>query len=124
MQHPINVKRAVTAFRLSRSIAPIEGGVDGHVAQSLVQSGPASWSEHDVKGLYETSRPEKNEDKGDKAGPISLAAGGLRARRQARRLPILTDRNPNRASSSSATATLPPTAWRASAATPTCFSMR
>lgn len=75
LQHPINAKaKAVTAFRLSRSIVPIEGGVDGHTAQTFVQSGPASWSEHDVKGLYETGRPDKNLDKGDKAGPISLAA--------------------------------------------------
>ena len=75
LQHPINAKaKAVTAFRLARSIVPVEGGVDGHIAQSFVQSGPSSWSEHDVKGLYDTGRPDKNLDKGDKAGPISLAA--------------------------------------------------
>ena len=75
LQHPINAKaKAVTAFKLARSIVPVEGGVDGHVAQTFVQSGPGSWSEHDVKGLYDTGRPEKNVDKGDKAGPISLAA--------------------------------------------------
>ena len=30
--------------------------------------------ETDVKGLYATQRPEKNTDKGDKAGPVSVAA--------------------------------------------------
>ena len=74
-QHPINAKaKAVTAFRLARSIVPVEGGVDGHFAQSFLHSGPTSWSESDVKGLYDSGRPDKNLDKGDKAGPISLAA--------------------------------------------------
>jgi ABC-type uncharacterized transport system involved in gliding motility auxiliary subunit len=75
LQHPINAKAPkLTAYRLARSIVPVEGGVDGHVAQTFMQSGESSWAESDVKGLYDTGRPEKNLDKGDKGGPVSLAA--------------------------------------------------
>jgi ABC-type uncharacterized transport system involved in gliding motility auxiliary subunit len=55
-------------------VAPIEGGADGKIAQTFVQSGDQSWAEADVKALYATGRPEKDLAKGDKNGPISVAA--------------------------------------------------
>ena len=64
----------MTAFPLARSVTPVEGGTDGKFAQTFVQTGEQSWAETDVKGLYATGQPEKNVDKGDKAGPISVAA--------------------------------------------------
>jgi ABC-type uncharacterized transport system involved in gliding motility auxiliary subunit len=74
-QHPITANfRVITAFPLTRSVTAVEGGVDGKFAQSFVQTGEQSWAETDVKGLYATKQPEKNVDKGDKAGPISVAA--------------------------------------------------
>ena len=74
--HQISAKLRGTAmaFSVARSVAPVEGGTDGKIAQTITQSGPASWAETDVKGLYATQRPTKDTDKGDKAGPISLGA--------------------------------------------------
>jgi ABC-type uncharacterized transport system involved in gliding motility auxiliary subunit len=66
--------RIVSAFPLARSVGPIDGGTDGKFAQKVVETGAESWTESDVKGLYETGRPEKNLDKGDKAGPLSVGA--------------------------------------------------
>ena len=65
--------RLMTAFPLSRSVTPIEGGTNGNVAQKLLQTSPQSWAETDLKGLFATSRPELNPDKGDKPGPVSIA---------------------------------------------------
>jgi ABC-type uncharacterized transport system involved in gliding motility auxiliary subunit len=73
--HPITKDfRLMTAFPLTRSVAPIEGGTNGHVAEKVLQTSPQSWAESDLKGLFATSRPELNADKGDKAGPVSIAA--------------------------------------------------
>lgn len=69
-----NTLRKMTAFPMARSLTPIEGGADGKYAQKVVQTGDQSWAESDVKSLYETGRPEKATDKGDKAGPITIVA--------------------------------------------------
>jgi ABC-type uncharacterized transport system involved in gliding motility auxiliary subunit len=66
--------RLMTAFPLTRSVTPIDGGTDGKVAQKLLETSPQSWGETDLKGLFSTSRPQLNVDKGDKAGPVSIAA--------------------------------------------------
>ncbi len=66
--------RLMTAFPLSRSVTPIQGGTGGNVAQTLLETSPQSWAETDLKSLFATSRPELNPDKGDKPGPISIAA--------------------------------------------------
>ncbi len=75
-QHQISAKLRGTAmaFSVARSVAPVEGGTDGKFAQTITESGQASWAESDVKGLYATQRPTKDTDKGDKAGPIALGA--------------------------------------------------
>ena len=78
--HPItNNFREMTAFRLARSVTPIEGGTNGHIAQKVVESGPQSWAESDLKSLYATGRPEKQLDKGDSAGPIPIAVAASAA---------------------------------------------
>lgn len=75
LQHAItNQFRFVTAFPLTRSVTPVEGGVDGKFAQKLIETSPQSWAEADIKGVYETGRPERNLDKGDKNGPVTIAA--------------------------------------------------
>jgi ABC-type uncharacterized transport system involved in gliding motility auxiliary subunit len=66
--------RLMTAFPLTRSVAPVEGGADGKVAQKLLQTSAQSFAESDLKALFTTSRPELNVDKGDKAGPVPIAA--------------------------------------------------
>ncbi|HET9369922.1 MAG TPA: Gldg family protein [Vicinamibacterales bacterium] len=72
--HPItNNFREMSAFRVARSVTPIEGGANGHFPQKVVESGPQSWAETDLKGLYSSGRPEKQLDKGDTAGPLPIA---------------------------------------------------
>ena len=65
--------RTFVIFPLARSVAPVEGGADGKFAQKVVEAGPESWAESDVKGLFESGRPAKDLNKGDKAGPIPVA---------------------------------------------------
>lgn len=75
VQHPITDKfRLMTAFPIARSVAPVEGGVEGRTAQKVLETSPQSWAETDIAGLYATGRPERNVDKGDQSGPVSIAA--------------------------------------------------
>lgn len=75
VSHPITANFGLfTAFRLARSVTPIEGGTDGHFAQKFLESGAQSWAETDIKALYSTGKPERNLDKGDVNGPVSIAA--------------------------------------------------
>jgi len=72
--HPVTDGfRVMTAFPLSRSVTPVEGGTDGKFAQALVQTGERSWAEGDIKGLFATGKPVPGEAD-DKPGPISIAA--------------------------------------------------
>lgn len=66
--------RKMTAYRITRSVVPVSGGVDGRTAQAFVESGPGSWAESDVKGLFATGRPTKDLTKGDKNGPVTVGA--------------------------------------------------
>jgi ABC-type uncharacterized transport system involved in gliding motility auxiliary subunit len=67
--------RVLTAYPMSRSMAPIEGGSNSHTAQPLVNTSPQSWSEADLASLSSgKGQVEFNADKGDKQGPITLAA--------------------------------------------------
>jgi len=65
----------MTAYPLARSVGPVEGGVNGHTPQSIVETSPQSWAEADIEGLGKNDgRVELNPEQGDKAGPISLGA--------------------------------------------------
>ena len=64
----------LTAYRLARLVAPIAGGTSGKFPQPLVETSANSWGETDIKTLSTTSEVKREEDKGDKPGPISLAA--------------------------------------------------
>jgi len=67
--------RVITAYPMARSMAPIEGGSNSHTAQPLVNTSPQSWSEADLANLSSgKAQVEFNGDKGDKQGPITLAA--------------------------------------------------
>jgi ABC-type uncharacterized transport system involved in gliding motility auxiliary subunit len=74
--HPITTNfQLMTAYPLARSVDAVEGGANGRFPQSLVQTSAQSWAEADVAGLARGGgRVELNADKGDVAGPISLAA--------------------------------------------------
>jgi ABC-type uncharacterized transport system involved in gliding motility auxiliary subunit len=72
--HPITDRfNVMTVYPLARSVTPVSGGVNGHTAQSLVETSDRSWSETNLKDLY-AGKAELNESQGDKKGPISLAA--------------------------------------------------
>lgn len=64
----------LTAFPLARSITPVSGGVNGHIAQGFVETSPRSWAEKDVKSLLASGQVSLDESKGDKKGPITIAA--------------------------------------------------
>jgi ABC-type uncharacterized transport system involved in gliding motility auxiliary subunit len=64
----------LTGFPTARSAEPVMGGVNGHTAQPIVQTSPQSWAETDIKGLETTGRVSLDEDKGDKKGPVTIAA--------------------------------------------------
>ncbi len=65
----------MTAFPLARSVTPVEGGVDGRIAQAIVETGPQSWAEADLAGLAKgDGRVELNPERGDRQGPIALGA--------------------------------------------------
>jgi ABC-type uncharacterized transport system involved in gliding motility auxiliary subunit len=73
-RHPITERfRVMTAYPLSRSVTPVEGGVNGHTAQPLVTTSDRSWAESDVQGLLTQKKIALDPGK-DKPGPITLAA--------------------------------------------------
>ena len=65
--------RVMTAFPLSRSVTPVDGGSNGKIAQSLVETSPRSWAETDLVGLFATGKPALD-PAADKAGPVPIAA--------------------------------------------------
>jgi len=64
----------LTAYPLARSVTPVMGGVNGHIAQSFVETSPQSWAENDIKTLLASGQVSLDEAKGDKKGPVSIAA--------------------------------------------------
>jgi ABC-type uncharacterized transport system involved in gliding motility auxiliary subunit len=73
--HPITERfNFLTAFPLARSVTPVTGGVNGHVAQAILETGPRSWAESDIRSLLTTGKVSLDESTGDKKGPISIGA--------------------------------------------------
>ena len=73
--HPITDRfNLLTAYPLARSVSSIQGGVNGHNAQNLIDTSKNSWAETDIKRLTQSGQVERELDKGDKAGPVSLGA--------------------------------------------------
>ena len=67
--------RVITAYPMARSISPIEGGTNGHTAQPIVRTSEQSWAESDVASLSaKGGEVGFDAGKGDKQGPITLAA--------------------------------------------------
>src|SRR3954471_17544079 len=63
-QHPIVDRfNVITAYPMARSIVPVSGGVNGHTAQTFVESSPRSWGETDIKGLLTTGEVALDEGK-------------------------------------------------------------
>jgi gliding motility-associatede transport system auxiliary component len=73
--HPITDRfQLMTAYPVARAVTPVEGGVNGHTAQPLVQTSAQSWAETDIASLTTGGRVQFDADKGDKQGPITLGA--------------------------------------------------
>src|SRR5687767_4719411 len=74
--HPITQGfRVLTAYPMARSMSPIEGGSNSHNAQPLVNTSQQSWAEADISSLSAgKGEVEFNANKGDRQGPITLAA--------------------------------------------------
>jgi ABC-type uncharacterized transport system involved in gliding motility auxiliary subunit len=67
--------RVITAYPMARSMTPIEGGSNSHIAQPLVTTSAQSWAEADIASLSSgEGQVAFDADKGDKQGPITLAA--------------------------------------------------
>jgi gliding motility-associatede transport system auxiliary component len=64
----------ITAYPLARSVTAVSGGVNGHTAQTFIETSPRSWAETDIKGLVSSGQVALDESKGDKKGPVSIAA--------------------------------------------------
>jgi gliding motility-associatede transport system auxiliary component len=73
--HPITERfNFLTAFPLARSITPVSGGVNGHTAQTFIETSARSWAEADIKALLTSGEVSLDEAKGDKKGPIPIGA--------------------------------------------------
>ena len=73
--HPITDRfKLLTAYPLARSVSSASGGANGKTAQNLVMTSQNSWAETDIKRLTTSGEVTRDLDKGDVAGPVSLAA--------------------------------------------------
>jgi ABC-type uncharacterized transport system involved in gliding motility auxiliary subunit len=72
--HPITdrFRRLLTAFPLARPVSTTAGG--GRMAQPVVQTSPESFSKKDLSVLTSGGEIQLDEAKGDKKGPITIAA--------------------------------------------------
>jgi ABC-type uncharacterized transport system involved in gliding motility auxiliary subunit len=62
-----------TIYPVARMAAPVAKAPEGKTVQPLVQTAPDAWAETDIAGLRAGKPPELNADKGDKAGPVTVA---------------------------------------------------
>jgi len=82
--HPITDRFTVlTAYPLARGLTIVQGGVNGHTASPVVESSPQSWAEADVKSLLTNGEVSLDEAKGDKPGPVTIAAAVSAAKPEA-----------------------------------------
>ena len=73
--HPITDRfNLLTAYAFARSVIANSAGANNRFAQNLVETSEQSWAETDLKGLLSASPITRDTDKGDLAGPVSLAA--------------------------------------------------
>jgi ABC-type uncharacterized transport system involved in gliding motility auxiliary subunit len=62
----------LTIYPLARSVTPVEGGVNGHTAQTIVETSRQSWAESNLASLSNEGGVSMDEASGDKVGPIPL----------------------------------------------------
>ena len=51
-----------------------QGGVNGHTAQTFIETSPRSWAETDIKSLLTSGKVSLDEGKDTNQGPVSIAA--------------------------------------------------
>ncbi|MCC7417578.1 MAG: GldG family protein [Acidobacteria bacterium] len=74
-EHPITDRfQVMTLYPLVRSVTPVAGGVNGRTAQPIAETSGDSWSETDVRGLLTERKATIEPEKGDRQGPIPIAA--------------------------------------------------
>ena len=78
----------LTAFPLARSVTPVMGGVNGRNPQPVAQTSERSWAEADIKGLLSSGQVSLDEAKGDKKGPVTIAAAVAAASTDATPAPL------------------------------------
>ena len=67
--------RELTAYPMARSMTPTAGGANNRTAEPLLTTTPQSWAEADLASIAsESGRVAFEAEKGDKQGPITLAA--------------------------------------------------
>jgi len=62
----------LTIYPLARSITPVEGGVNGRTAQTIVETSRQSWAEANLASLSGEAGVSMDEASGDKVGPVQL----------------------------------------------------
>jgi ABC-type uncharacterized transport system involved in gliding motility auxiliary subunit len=73
--HPITEGfRLMTGYPLARSVSTITGNTSGKFPQTLVETSASSWAESDIKTLASSGEVQREPEKGDKEGPVALAA--------------------------------------------------
>ena len=71
--HPITDRfNVLTAFPLARSVEPTPGETSNLVAEAFLQTGNQSWAETDIARLTETGEVEREENQGDRPGPVTI----------------------------------------------------
>lgn len=66
--------RRFSVYRLARAISAASSGAEGRFAQTLVETTRSSWAESDLARLLKEGKVAFEPDKGDKEGPLTLAA--------------------------------------------------
>ena len=75
--HPITENfNLMTAYPLARSMTPIEGGINGHTAQRLVETSREQLGRDEPEESDRAASPPRWTTS-DKKGPVSLAVAGL-----------------------------------------------
>jgi ABC-type uncharacterized transport system involved in gliding motility auxiliary subunit len=62
----------LTIYPLARTVDPVSGGVNGHTAQTIVETSRGSWAESNLASL--TTGVQMDAEGGDKPGPLSVGA--------------------------------------------------
>jgi len=63
----------ITMFPLVRAMTPAKDAPAGHTGQSFIQTAPRSWGETNFPTLEDPSKLAPEPEKGDVAGPVSIA---------------------------------------------------